>query len=68
MLYIYCTVCITLLLNIFGVLECARHCFAYVTHLVFLRNVKIETQSAAVESGCATNVSTHKIIKRKNGK
>ncbi len=32
---------------------------AYVAHFVFLRNVSIGTQSAAVACRCATNLATH---------
>ncbi len=35
------------------------HSFAYVAHFVFLRDVWIRTQSAAVASRRATNLATH---------
>jgi hypothetical protein len=35
------------------------HSFAYVAHLVFLRDVWIRTQIAAVASRRATNLATH---------
>jgi hypothetical protein len=44
---------------IFGGLECVGHSFAYVAHFVFLRDVWIRTQRAAVASRCATNLATH---------
>ncbi len=43
----------------FGGLECVGHSFAYVAHLWFLRDVWIQTKSAAVASGHATNLVTH---------
>jgi hypothetical protein len=43
----------------FGGLECVGHFFAYVAHFVFLRNVCIRTQRAAVASKRATNLATH---------
>ncbi len=42
-----------------GGLEFVAHSFAYVAHFVFLRDVWIGTQSAAVASRCATNLATH---------
>jgi hypothetical protein len=42
-----------------GGLECVGIPFAYVAHLVFLRDVLIRTQRVAVASGCATNLDTH---------
>ncbi len=44
---------------IFGGLECAGHCFAYVAHFVFLGDVWIRTQRAAAASRCATNLATY---------
>jgi hypothetical protein len=44
---------------IFGGLECVGHFFAYVAHFVFLRDVWIRTQRAAVESRSATNLATN---------
>jgi hypothetical protein len=38
----------------FGGQECVCHSFAYVAHLVFLGDVWIRTQRAAVASRCAT--------------
>ncbi len=43
----------------FGGLEFAGHSFAYVAHFVFLRDVWIRIQRAAVESRRATNLATH---------
>jgi hypothetical protein len=43
----------------FSGLECVGHSFAYVAHLVFLRDVWIRTQRSSVASSCATNVATH---------
>ncbi len=43
----------------FGGLECVGHFFAYVAHFVFLRDVWIQTQRAAVASRRATNLATH---------
>ncbi len=43
----------------FGGLECVGHSFAYVAHLLFLRDVWIRTQSAAVASWRATDLATH---------
>ncbi len=54
------TVHYTLFLHIFfGGLECVGHSFAYVAHIVFLRDVWIRTKRAAVASGRATNLATH---------
>jgi hypothetical protein len=39
--------------------QCVGHSYAYVAHLVFLRDVWITTQRAAVESRRATNLATH---------
>ncbi len=38
--------------------ECVGH-FAYIAHFVFLRDVRIRTQRAAVASRRATNLATH---------
>jgi hypothetical protein len=46
---------------IFGGLECVCHSFAYVAHFLFLRDVWIRTQRAAVASRCATNLATQLI-------
>jgi hypothetical protein len=43
----------------FGGLECVGHSFAYVAHLLFLRDVWIRTQSTAVASWRATDLATH---------
>ncbi len=43
----------------FGGLEQVGHSFAYVAHFVFLRDVWIRTQRAAVASRGATNLATH---------
>ncbi len=45
--------------HFFGGLECVGHSFAYVAHIVSLRDVWIRTQSAAVASRRATNLATH---------
>ncbi len=45
--------------NFFGGLDRVGHSFAYVAHLLFLRDVWIRTQSAAVASWCATDWATH---------
>ncbi len=42
-----------------GGLECVGHSFAYVAHFVFLGDVWIRTQRAAVASRCAINLATH---------
>ncbi len=42
--------CFALFLYIFNRLECVGHSFAYVAHFVFLREVWIQTQRAAVAS------------------
>jgi hypothetical protein len=42
-----------------GGLKCVSHSFAYVTYFVFLRDVWIRTQRAAVASRRATNLATH---------
>jgi hypothetical protein len=42
-----------------GGLECVDHSFAYVAHFVFLRDVWIRDQRAAVASRRATNLATH---------
>jgi hypothetical protein len=44
---------------IFCGLECVGHSFAYVAHFVFLGDVWIRTQIAAVASRCAVNIATH---------
>ncbi len=43
----------------FGGLECVGHSFAYVAQYVFLRDVWIRTQRAAVASRRAPNLATH---------
>jgi hypothetical protein len=43
----------------FGGLECVGLSFADVAHFVFLRDLLIGTQRAAVASRCATNLATH---------
>jgi hypothetical protein len=43
----------------FGGRECVGHSFAYVANFVFLRDVWIRTQRAAVASRLATNLATH---------
>ncbi len=43
------------------------HTFSYVAHFVFLRDVWIRTQSAAVSSRRVTNLATH-LSKAFNGK
>jgi hypothetical protein len=48
-----------LLSNFFDGLECVGHSFAYVAHFVFLRDVWIRTQRAAVASWLATNLATN---------
>ncbi len=48
-----------ILLNMFCGLELVGHSFAYVAHFVFLRDVWIRTQRAAVASRRATNLATH---------
>ncbi len=42
-----------------GGLECVGHSFAYVAHFVFLRDVWIRTQTAAVATRRASNLTTH---------
>ncbi len=42
----------------FGGLERVGHSFAYVAHFIFLGDVWIRTQRAAVASRCATNLAT----------
>jgi hypothetical protein len=54
----------TLFVYFLGGLEYVRHFFAYVAHFVFMRDVWIRTQRAAVASRCATthlstNLATH---------
>ncbi len=49
----------TVLFYFFGVLECVGHSFAYVAHYVYLRDVWIRTQRAAVASRRATNLDTY---------
>ncbi len=41
-----------------GGLECVRHSFAYVSHIVFLRDVWIRAQRASVASRRATNLAS----------
>jgi hypothetical protein len=43
-----------------------QHSFASVAHFVFLRDVWIRTQRAAVTSRRATNLATHLFISSKN--
>ncbi len=43
----------------FGGLECVGHFFANVVHFVLLRDVRIQTQRAAVASRRANNLATH---------
>jgi hypothetical protein len=43
----------------FGGLECVGPSFSYVAHFVFLRDVWIRTQRAALASRRATNLATH---------
>jgi hypothetical protein len=45
--------------KILGGLECVGHSFAYVAHFVFLRDVWIRSQTAAVARRRATNLATH---------
>ncbi len=40
-------------------LECVSHSFAYVDHFVFLGDICIRTQRAAIASRCATNLATN---------
>ncbi len=40
-------------------LECVGHSIAYVAHFIFLKDVRIRTQRAAVASRRATNLATH---------
>ncbi len=42
-----------------GELECVGHSFAYLAHFVFLRDVWIHTQKAAVASKRAIKLATH---------
>ncbi len=48
----------TFFVYFFGGLECVGHSFAYVAHFVFLRDVWIRTQRAAVASR-ATHLPNH---------
>ncbi len=57
--FIYVCSLHTFFVYCFGGLECVCHSFANVAHFVFLRNVWIRTQRAAVASRCATNLATH---------
>jgi hypothetical protein len=43
----------------FGCLECVCHYFANVAHFVFMKDVCIRTQRAAVAGRRATNLATH---------
>jgi hypothetical protein len=43
----------------FGGLECAGHSYAYVAHLLFLRDVWIRTQKATIASRRANSLATH---------
>jgi hypothetical protein len=43
----------------FGGLECVGHAIAYVAYFVFLRDVWIRTQRAAIASRHAINLATH---------
>jgi hypothetical protein len=47
------------LVYLFGGLECDVHSFAYVAHFVFMRDVWIRTQRAAIVSRRATALATH---------
>jgi hypothetical protein len=44
---------------IFGGQECVSHSFAYVAYFIFLRDVYIRTQRAAVASRRATNLANN---------
>jgi hypothetical protein len=52
-----CNIFIYIFLAAYSVL--ATHLFAYVAHFVFLRDVWVRTQRAAVAISCATNLATH---------
>ncbi len=43
----------------FGELECAGHSYAYVAHVLFLRDVWIRTQKATIASRRANSLATH---------
>jgi hypothetical protein len=43
----------------FGGLECVGHSIGYVAHFVFLRDVWIRTQRAAIASRRAINLATY---------
>ena len=43
----------------FGGLDRFSHSFVFVAHFVFLRDVWIQTERAAVARKCATNLATH---------
>ncbi len=43
----------------FGGLECVGHSIAYVARFIFLRDIWIRTQRAAIANRRATNIATH---------
>jgi hypothetical protein len=54
--YIFMSYAAIAFFYIFGGLECVEHFFANVAQFLFLRDVWIRTQRAAVASRCATNL------------
>jgi hypothetical protein len=63
-LYLICLILAFFILSVyfFGGLECVGHSFANVAYFVFLGDVWIRTQRAAVASRCAANLATHLLI------
>jgi hypothetical protein len=57
--FLFHNVTISVTFSFLGGLECVGHSFAYVAHFVFLRDVWIRTQRAAVASRRATNLACH---------
>jgi hypothetical protein len=50
---------IVICVSFFGGLDCVGHSIAYVAHFVFLGDVCIRTQGAAVACRCVTNLGTY---------
>ncbi len=55
----YCTIKIFFFVYFLAGLDCFGYSFAYIAHFIFLKDVLIRTQRAAVASRRATNLATH---------
>jgi hypothetical protein len=56
-LFIFFDATSSFFLHFFGGMECVGHPYAYVAHFVFLRDVWIRTQTAAIASRRTTTVT-----------